>query len=294
MATIASFIAVPDLAPNAVSSHSCTPPADWVAFAMVCRTGSDRPTSAPLAVGMPEPVPAKPFCTSGLTMYLRNSTHSAGAFLVHAKPSPPPIWVVWLPPAPGTDGNGNQLRKLGSFWSGVSDDMTPPSQWPMSSIAALPLATWPAELFAPAWPGVARKSFWNGWVPRRVFRSSPALTKHGSSNFESLDAAASASAEHSRTAKLYHQCAAGHLSPAPTAIGVTLAALSLVTAAFSSSSVLGGAVMPACANWSLLYQNPSMPKENGRPYCLPSTAQILATGPMLATSDLAASVMSIR
>jgi hypothetical protein len=84
----------PALEPKEVSSQSWTPPADWVALAMVCSTGSASPVSAPLTVGIPAPVGAKPFCTSELTMYLRNSTHSGGAFLEQAKPSPPPICVV--------------------------------------------------------------------------------------------------------------------------------------------------------------------------------------------------------
>src|SRR5690348_18471040 len=172
--------------------------------------------------------------------------------------------------------------------------MTPPSQAPMSSIAALPLASRPAELPAPVWPDVARKLGWNGVVPRNVLTSWPALTKHGSSKFCLVEAFFNASAEHSRTAKLYHQCPAGHLSPAPRAIGVMLAALSLVTAAFKSSRLAGGAVMPALVNRSLLYQKPSMPKSNGRPYCLPSTDQMLAAGPMLATSALVCAVMSFR
>ncbi len=104
----------------------------------------------------------------------------------------------------------------------------------------------------------------------------------------------SVSTEQARSAKLYHQCAAGHLSPAPRAIGMTLMALSLVTAALSSSKVVGGAEMPAFANMSLLYQMPSMPIRNGRPYCLPSTCQISEALPMSATSLLTWSVMSLR
>ena len=38
-----------------------------------------------------------------------------------------------------------------------------------------------------------------------------------------------------------------------------------------SSQVAGGAVIPALANWALLYQKPTMPRSNGMPYCLPST-----------------------
>ena len=59
MATIASFIAVPAVAPNWVSSQSWMPPACCWACAMVWRTGSERPDSAPLVTGMPAPVAAK-------------------------------------------------------------------------------------------------------------------------------------------------------------------------------------------------------------------------------------------
>ena len=41
--------------------------------------------------------------------------------------------------------------------------MTPGFQWPCSSIAALPLATRPAELPAPCCAGVPRKPGWNGF-----------------------------------------------------------------------------------------------------------------------------------
>src|SRR5690349_16575062 len=140
--------------------------------------------------------------------------------------------------------------------------MTPPSQAPMSSIAALPLASRPAELPAPVCPGVARKLGWHGVVPRSVLRSWPALTKHGSSKFCLVEAFFTVSAEHAAAAKLYHQWPAGHVSPAQSASGMTLIALSLVTAALRSSSVAGGALMPALVNRSLLYQKPSMPKSN--------------------------------
>src|SRR5262249_5159817 len=154
--------------------------------------------------------------------------------------------VLWLPLAPGTDGNGNQPRKLGSFWSGVRVCMVPGSQAPMSSIPALPLASRPAELPAPCCPGVARKSGWNGLGLTKVFVSSPAFTKHASVKSCFLAALDSAVAEHSCTAKLYQKCAAGHLSPAPTATGAeTPLCLSLAMAAFSSSIVVGVEVMPA-------------------------------------------------
>src|SRR5215468_9895882 len=201
-------------------------------------------------------------------MYFRNSTHSGGAFLEQAKPSPPPIAALWVPAPPLTDGNGNQPRKAGCFLSGVRVPMVPGSHAPMSSIAALPLATRPAELSAPFWPGVARKFGWYGLVALNVCRSWPALTKHASSKVCVLPAFASAEAEHSRSAKLYHQCAAGHLSPAPTATGILLTALILAMSAFSSSMVLGVPVMPAWVNMSLLYQKPSTANWYGRPYCL--------------------------
>src|SRR3954451_12608615 len=104
-------------------------------------------------------------------MYFRNSTHSGGAFFEQAYPSPPPIWVVWSPAPPATDGNGNQPRNAGCFLSGVRLPIVPPSQAPISSIAALPLATRPAELFGPTWPGVARESGWYGLVALNACRS---------------------------------------------------------------------------------------------------------------------------
>src|SRR4030095_2561097 len=142
---------------------------------------------------------------------------------------------------------------------------------------------------------VPRNPSWNGFRSRKALRSSPALMKHGSSNFCWVEAAWTASAEQSCNAKLYHQWAAGQLSPAPTAIGATPeTVLSLVISALRSSNVVGGAVMPAWVKTSLLYQKPSTPKLYGRPYCLPSTDQILAAAPMLATSGLTRSVRSLR
>ena len=79
--------------------------------------------------------------------------------------------------------------------------MTPGSQSPCSSIAALPLATRPAELPAPCWAGVPRKPVWNGLVAMNVLRSSPALMKHGSLRLIAFIAAFSTLVEHSRTAK---------------------------------------------------------------------------------------------
>ncbi len=80
-----------------------------------------------------------------------------------------------------------------------------------------------------------------------------------------------ASAPPSRTIRYEYQKWAGHLSPAPTAIGVMPASFSVCTSASNSSHVAGGASMPAWAKRSLLYQKPTMPALNGTPYCLPST-----------------------
>src|SRR5688572_23177029 len=228
-------------------------------------------------------------------MYLRNSTHSAGATLAQANPSPPPSAAFGSPAEPVIAGNGNQPRNPArAALSTATASRVPLFQSPMSSIAALPLASRPFALVGSAWPGVAMKLGWNGLVSMKALRSWPAFTKHGSSKTRSTDAFFKVSTEQARSPKLYHQCAAGHLSPAPTAIGTTLIALSLTTASFSSANVVGGAAMPACVNSCLLYQTPSMPIRYGRPYCLPSTCQMPAALPMLATSALVCSVMSLR
>ena len=80
---------------------------------------------------------------------------------------------------PVTSGNGNQPRKLGTFWSGVRFWVTVASQWPCSSIAALPVAISPAALAAP-WRGRAEKPVLEGFAARKLC-SCPALKKHGSS-----------------------------------------------------------------------------------------------------------------
>ena len=49
------------------------------------------------------------------------------------------------------------------------------------------------------------------------------------------------------------------------------ASFSVWTSSRNSSQVAGGAVIPACSNRSLLYQNPTIPRSNGMPYCTPST-----------------------
>src|SRR5580700_9873870 len=108
-------------------------------------------------------------------MYLRNSAQvAAGATLVQEKPSPPPSTVVADPAPPGTDGNGNQPSCELRLLFEVSGAITPGSQSPCSSIAALPLATMPAELPAPTCEGVPRKPPWNGLVAMKDLSWSPA------------------------------------------------------------------------------------------------------------------------
>src|SRR5690554_5744610 len=167
--------------------------------------------------------------------------------------------MVGSPAVPGTLTNGNQPRNSGTVSSGVSEPIWPAFQWPMSSIAAFPLATSPAELSAPCCPEVARKPSWNGSVSTNSLSSSPASTQHGSLKSSSGMSVCSVSVEHAAIANWYHQCPAGHRSAAPTAIGAVPASFSLLTASSSSGSVVGGVSMPASSNSSVLYQNPSTP-----------------------------------
>ena len=109
--------------------------------------------------------------------------------------------------------------------------MTPGSQSPCSSIAALPFATMPAELPAPTWAGVPRKPVWNGFVAMKDLSSLPAFMKHGALRLSAFIAALSVAVEHSRSAKYSHQNASGHLSLLPTAMGAMCAAFSLATSA---------------------------------------------------------------
>src|ERR1044072_1908432 len=119
------------------------------------------------------------FCTSVPVTYLRNSTHAVVASVVHENPSAPPRATSGAPWPPSPAGNGSQPSLLLSFLSDVRDAMVPGSQVPCSSIAALPLATMPAELPAPCCAGVPRKPAWNGFVSRNACMSSLALAKHG-------------------------------------------------------------------------------------------------------------------
>src|SRR5450432_502596 len=123
--------------------------------------------------------------TGTLVKYYRNAAHASGALVEHEKPSPPPSAAPGSPLPPVIDGNGKKPISPSTVacWAvGTSPMIVGISQSPCSSIAALPLATRPAELPAPCWAGVARKPVLKGFASSSFFRSSPALTKHGSVN----------------------------------------------------------------------------------------------------------------
>ena len=84
------------------------------------------------------------------------------------KPSKPPIIAFGAPAPPGTDGKGNHLRSGSGFWFGVSEATVPGSQAPWSSMAALWLASRPAEEPAPTCAAVVRKPGWNGLTFRNA------------------------------------------------------------------------------------------------------------------------------
>src|SRR3954466_2183856 len=134
-------------------------------------------------------------------MYFRKSAQAGPALTAHEKPSPPPSAVPGVPLPPSIDGNGNQLSFEANCLSSVSGIIVGSSQSPCSSIAALPLATRPAELPAPCWAGVPANPVWNGCVARKFLRSCPAFVQHGSSSLTAFTDCLSTSVEHSRTAK---------------------------------------------------------------------------------------------
>ena len=79
-----------------------------------------------------------------------------GAFAEQEYPSTAPIIEPGAPLPPETSGNGKKPRSDSGLPSGVSEEITPGSHAPMSSMAALWLATRPAELPAPCWAAVVR------------------------------------------------------------------------------------------------------------------------------------------
>src|SRR4051812_20781990 len=145
------------------------------------RFGSLTADWEPATTGRPMFSAAQRFCTPGETMYFRKSTHSGGALYEQEKPSPPPRAAPDTPFAPGIAGKGNQPRLLPRpFLLGVRPFITPGSQWPCSSIAALPLPMRPADEPAPCWAGVPRKPRWNGSTPSSCSTAWPALIQHES------------------------------------------------------------------------------------------------------------------
>ena len=143
-----------------------------------------------------------------------------------------------------------------SFLSGVRSLITPGSQPPMSSIAAMWLASRPAEELAPCWAGVVRKPSLKASRSSSACTSSPVRVQHLSLKSLSDWALSKVSAEHSRSANQYHQWAAGQASLPPTAIGVMPASFSFCTTVLNSSQVFGVSVIPAFSNRSLEYQMP--------------------------------------
>ena len=100
------------------------------------------------------------------------------------------------------DGNGNQPRfEPRPFWSGVSAFIVPSSQWPCSSMAALPLPIMPAELVAPCCAGVARNPSWNGFASSSCFVSVPAFVQHAFVKSRLTAAFCSVALLHRRTAR---------------------------------------------------------------------------------------------
>src|SRR5438045_1391198 len=92
----------------------------------VRRFGSLTELSEPLSTGRPKLVEPMRRCTLRLSMYETNCAQAGcGAFHEQAKPSPPPSSEPGSALLPGTFGNGNQPRKLGTLSSAVSGCMTP-------------------------------------------------------------------------------------------------------------------------------------------------------------------------
>src|SRR4051794_39348284 len=135
-------------------------------------------------------------------MNSRKPKASFGAFLDSEYAELPPMIADGSPWPPATAGNGNQPRSGSGFWSGVRLAITPGSQEPMSSMAALWLASMPAEEPAPCWAAVVRNPAWKGLALRNAARSFPAVVQHGSVNLSDLAVLAMTDWLHSRRAKL--------------------------------------------------------------------------------------------
>ena len=125
------------------------------------RIGSVMPASAPLAVGRPMPSLAQPVWTRLAHEVLEELRALPAGCLPRARVAVTAAerGARRRPCRPERDGNGNQPRFLPMpFWFGrEARSSSPSSQWPCSSIAALPLPIRPAELPAPCCAGVPRK-----------------------------------------------------------------------------------------------------------------------------------------
>ena len=125
-------------------------------------------------------------------------------------------------------------------------------------MAALPLASRPAELPAPVWAWVALNPPWNGLVAMNAVRSLVAWEKHGAVMLMALmeDCSDGLGAFPDREVLPVERVRPAAASP-PSEIGVMPAALSLASSDSSWAIVVGGEVMPALANRSLRYQKPT-------------------------------------
>src|SRR5688572_22253378 len=198
---------------------------------------------------------------SSLVMKARKSIASGGASLPTANPSAPPNASVAAPSPPSTSGNGNHPSSNGSEPPASTPAWVrnaPGAHCPIRSIAAPWLAIVP-DSPSGASHGALRKPAWNGSRATSSSTFSPAPITAGT--LKSLLAAMPfmASAPPRRTIRYEYQKWAGHLSPAPTATGVMPASLSVWIVSSRPVQVVGGSVIPASANRSLLYQNPTMP-----------------------------------
>ena len=138
----------------------------------LCSTGSVTAAAALLDAGGAEAAVEYDSWMASVARKFRKSVHAGcGALAEQEKASRPPIMAVGSPAPPGTDGNGKKPRSGRFFWSGVREPITPGSQAPMSSMAALWFATRPADEPAPCWADVVRKPSLNGLVAAKACRS---------------------------------------------------------------------------------------------------------------------------
>ena len=112
---------------------------------------------------MPLFVAPQRLAASVLVRKHRKSTVSGGASLPTTNPLPPPNASSAAPAPPARLGKGNQPRSSPMpFWSGELAFIVPGAHWPMSCMAALPVAIVAACPPAPS-HGAARNPSWNGF-----------------------------------------------------------------------------------------------------------------------------------